>query len=52
MVVQLINHLPATLFRHTVIALTEVDPDFARRIHSPSVDIIALKKPPGQPFAL
>lgn len=51
-VVQLINHLPATLFRHTVIALTEVDPDFARRIHSPSVDIIALKKPPGQPFAL
>ena len=51
-VVQLINHLPADLFRHTVIALTEVDPDFARRIHSPSVDIIALHKPPGQPFAL
>ena len=51
-VVQLINHLPKELFRHTVIALTEVDADFARRIHSDSVEIIALNKPPGQPFAL
>ena len=51
-VVQLINHLPSDLFRHTVIALTDVDPDFARRIHRDSVEIIALNKPPGQPFAL
>ena len=51
-VVQLINHLPSNLFRHTVITLTDVDPDFARRIHSDSVEIIALNKPPGQPFAL
>lgn len=51
-VVQLINHLPKELFRHTVISLTDVDPDFARRIHSDSVEVIALNKPPGQPFVL
>lgn len=51
-VVQLVNHLPKKLFRHTVIALTDVDPDFAQRIDNTSVEFIELNKPPGQPFAL
>ncbi len=45
-VVNLINHLPAGLFRHMVVALTEVT-DFKRRLHDPSVPCVALHKPPG-----
>ena len=51
-VVQLVNHLPRELFRHTVISLTDVDPDFAQRMDNSSVEFIELNKPPGQPFAL
>lgn len=51
-VVQLINHLPRESFRHTVIAITDIDPAFAARVDTGSVDLIALKKPPGQPFFL
>jgi sugar transferase (PEP-CTERM/EpsH1 system associated) len=51
-VVQLINHLPRDRFRHTVIAITDIDPAFARRVDTDSVELIALNKPPGQPFRL
>lgn len=51
-VVQLVNHLPNDAFRHTVIALTDIDPAFARRVTAPSTQLIALRKPPGQPFKL
>lgn len=51
-VVQLINHLPRDTFRHTVIAITDIDPAFARRVDTESVELIALNKPPGQPFRL
>lgn len=47
-VVQLINKLPRDQFRHTVIALTDIDPQFAQRIERSDVDLIALHKPPGQ----
>lgn len=50
--VQLINGLPQAQFRHTLIALTSVDEAFARRITRTDVEIIALNKGPGQPFAL
>ena len=33
-VVNLINHLPTTAFRHAVVALREVAPQFSRRVHS------------------
>lgn len=51
-IVQLINHLPHDKYRHTVVALTTADPDFARRIAHDDVAIIELNKPPGQPFKL
>jgi len=47
-VVQLVNHLPAPEFRHTVVALTEVDAGFAARITRADVELIALGKAPGQ----
>jgi sugar transferase (PEP-CTERM/EpsH1 system associated) len=51
-VVQLINGLPPSEFRHTVIALTDADPEFLARIKSPGVEVIQLHKAPGQPFRL
>jgi len=51
-IVQLVNGLPQAQFTHTVVALTTADADFARRIHRPGVQVIALHKPPGQPFKL
>ena len=47
-VVNLINRLPSERWRHVVIALTEVDPVFARRLHRADVRCLALHKPPGQ----
>ena len=46
-VVNLVNHMPETAFRHVVIALTEVT-DFRHRLQRDDVDCIALHKPPGQ----
>jgi sugar transferase (PEP-CTERM/EpsH1 system associated) len=51
-IVQLINGLPHSAYRHTVIALTTVDAVFARRIQSPDVELIAMNKAPGQPFRM
>lgn len=51
-IVQLVNGLPHDQFSHTVVALTTVDADFARRISRPGVQVIALHKGPGQPFKL
>ena len=45
-VVNLINHMPGSAFRHAVVALTEAT-DFARRIERDDVEVIALHKPPG-----
>lgn len=51
-IVQLVNGLPAAEFRHTIVAISEVDPAFAARITRPDIEVIALHKPPGQPFRL
>ena len=51
-VVNLINHMPAHVWRHAVIALTEVNEAFARRVQRPDVEFIALNKPPGQGFKI
>ena len=51
-VAQLINQLPASEFSHTVLAVTDIDPVFAQRIPAGRAELIALNKPPGQPFAL
>lgn len=50
-VVNLINHMPGELYRHVVLALTEVT-DFKQRIQRTDVQFIALHKPPGQGFWL
>ena len=51
-IVQLVNGLPRESFRHTIVALTTVDPSFVQRIERDDVEIIAMAKPPGQPFRL
>jgi sugar transferase (PEP-CTERM/EpsH1 system associated) len=49
-VVQLINRLPQQRFRHSVVAITELVPEFAARIAHADVELHALGKRPGQPF--
>ncbi|MDO9450583.1 MAG: TIGR03088 family PEP-CTERM/XrtA system glycosyltransferase [Rugosibacter sp.] len=51
-IVQLANGLPSTEFRHTIMAISEADATFAARITRSDVEVIALHKPPGQPFKL
>jgi len=46
-VVNLINHLPHAAWRHAVVALTEVVPNFSQRIQRDDVRFISLHKPPG-----
>ena len=46
-VVNLINHLPESAYRHAVVALTEVVPSFARRIRRDDVIFESLHKPAG-----
>lgn len=46
-VVNLINHMPPSAYRHAVVALTEVVPGFARRIERDDVEFVSLHKPPG-----
>jgi sugar transferase (PEP-CTERM/EpsH1 system associated) len=48
-VVNLINNMPASAYRHVVLAMTDVT-DFKRRIKRSDVEFIALHKPPGQGF--
>ena len=45
-IVNLINHMPASAYRHAVVALTEVT-DFSKRITRSDVEFISLHKQPG-----
>lgn len=45
-VANLINHMPASAYRHAVLALTEVT-QFRQRIERSDVEFISLCKPPG-----
>lgn len=49
-VVNLVNHLPDWKWRHAVIALDDVSPDFARRVERKDVVFESLRKPPGHLF--
>ena len=51
-VVNLIDRLPADRWRHAVLALTEIDPNFLLRVSRKDVTCIALHKPPGHGFKL
>jgi len=46
-IVNLINHMPGEVYRHAVVALSEVVPGFARRIKRNDVEFVSLHKPPG-----
>lgn len=50
-IVQLVNHLPADQFRHTIFSLTTIS-DFKQRITQHDVQFIALDKPPGHAIPL
>jgi len=47
-VVNLINQLPLEHYRHTIICVTDHDPEFFARIKTNNVQIINLCKPPGK----
>lgn len=46
-IVNLINSMPPHRWRHAIVALTDVSPEFAKRIDRPDVRTIALEKTPG-----
>lgn len=48
-IVNLINHMPESTYRHAVIALTEIT-DFRQRIQRSDVEFIAMNKAPGHVF--
>lgn len=51
-VVNLINHMPVAAYRHAVVALTEVVPDFSARIRRDNVQFVSLHKAPGHGLKL
>jgi sugar transferase (PEP-CTERM/EpsH1 system associated) len=46
-VVNLINRMPRSQWRHGVVALTEISDAFRARIERDDVDCVSLRKPPG-----
>jgi sugar transferase (PEP-CTERM/EpsH1 system associated) len=51
-VVNLVNRLPDEAWRHAIVALTDVDAQFARRITRAGVELFALHKSPGHGWRL
>jgi sugar transferase (PEP-CTERM/EpsH1 system associated) len=51
-VVNLINHMPVSRFRHAVLALDRVEPAFAARLSRTDVQLYALNKQPGHAVKL
>ena len=51
-VVNLINHMPAQDFRHAVVALTDVEPAFCRRVQRCDVEYLPLHKAGGHAIGL
>ena len=46
-IVNLVNHLPHERWRHAIVSLTDVSPEFTGRIARPDVEYVALAKRPG-----
>lgn len=51
-VVNLINHMSPAAYRHAVVALTDIVPGFAQRIHRGDVQFVSLHKAAGHGFKL
>lgn len=47
LLVDTINRMPESCYRHAIVCLTDYDREFARRIARPDVELFALHKPPG-----
>ncbi len=47
LMVERINRMPGTHYRHAVVCLTDFNPEFAKKISKPGVDVLALHKAPG-----
>ena len=47
-IVNLVNRLPATRFRHAIVALDGVGEDFRRRLQRPDVPVLSIGKRPGK----
>ena len=45
-IVNLVNHMPESAYRHRIVALTEVT-DFRHRLERTDVETVAMHKPPG-----
>lgn len=51
-VVNLINRMPISQFRHAVLAIDRIEPTFAARLGRSDVQLLALNKPPGHALKL
>lgn len=51
-IVNLVNRLPATRFRHAIVALTTCSPEFCQRIVHDDVQFIEMNKAPGHALAI
>lgn len=51
-VVNLVNRLPRSSWRHTILSLTDIDVGFASRIDREDVELVALHKRPGHALPL
>ena len=50
--VNLINRMPAARYRHSIVCLTDYNPEFRRRIRQAGVEVVALHKRDGHDLAL
>ena len=46
-VVNLLNRIPSSRYRHVIISLTDAT-EFKKRLHDPGIEIYCLHKKPGQ----
>jgi sugar transferase (PEP-CTERM/EpsH1 system associated) len=51
LMVERINRMPAERYRHAIVCLTRINPEFVKRISRPGVTVLTLNKQPGLSLA-
>jgi sugar transferase (PEP-CTERM/EpsH1 system associated) len=51
LMVERINRMPAERYRHAIVCLTRINPEFVKRISRPGVTVLSLNKQPGLSLA-